>query len=176
MLNLTKEDEEFLLKLKKDLINGDHVCQAFPRYWMIMDYQNLPVPEGYEADEVVYYCDGDSFTLDDIKEHIIEELENEEHKKLVLNANNFDYLEEIIQKNHIDFDLERYDRIELKEKRFLSPFSGAFLTKEDAQKHLDDNHYHYSYKAHTYALTAFRNPRFERLMKIIEKLEVINNE
>jgi len=46
-----------------------------------------------------------------------------------------------------------------------------FLTKAEAKKHIQLNHYHYSPKAHTYAMTAWRAPTIERLLKILENFE-----
>lgn len=46
-----------------------------------------------------------------------------------------------------------------------------FLTKEEAKQHLKVNHYHYTSKAHTYAMTAWRAPKVERLLKILETFD-----
>ena len=42
-----------------------------------------------------------------------------------------------------------------------------FLTQIDAENHLKSNDYHYSEDAHTYAMTAWRSPRVEKLIKIL---------
>jgi hypothetical protein len=42
-----------------------------------------------------------------------------------------------------------------------------FLTKAEAKQHIELNHYHYTAEAHTYAMTAWRAPKVERLMKIL---------
>lgn len=42
-----------------------------------------------------------------------------------------------------------------------------FLTLRDAQEHIRLNHYHYK-NPHTYAMTAFRSPSFEKLLGILQ--------
>ena len=42
-----------------------------------------------------------------------------------------------------------------------------FLTQKDAEEHLRSNYYHYSDDAHTYAMTAWRSPRVEKLINIL---------
>ena len=44
----------------------------------------------------------------------------------------------------------------------------GFLTKKSAEEHLKQNAHHYSKEARSYALSALRNPVFERLINIIK--------
>ncbi|WP_232351005.1 hypothetical protein [Bacillus halotolerans] len=46
-----------------------------------------------------------------------------------------------------------------------------FLTKAEAKEHIKQNHYHYTKKVHTYAMTAWRAPKVERLLKILETFD-----
>lgn len=46
-----------------------------------------------------------------------------------------------------------------------------FLTQIDAENHLRANHYHYSEDAHTYAMTAWRDPRMDKLIEILQEVE-----
>lgn len=43
-----------------------------------------------------------------------------------------------------------------------------FLTNREAKEHLKSNHYHYTSKAHTYAMTAWRSPQVEKLIHILQ--------
>lgn len=45
-----------------------------------------------------------------------------------------------------------------------------FLTLKDAQEHIRDNYYHYR-DPHTYAMTAFRSPSFEKLLGILQTVD-----
>lgn len=49
--------------------------------------------------------------------------------------------------------------------------STMFLTKQEAQEHIRLNHYHYTNKAHTYAMTAWRAPKVERLLNILKNFD-----
>jgi hypothetical protein len=60
--------------------------------------------------------------------------------------------------------------IPVREEHMIHP-NTMFLTKAEAKKHIQLNHYHYSPKAHTYAMTAWRAPTIERLLKILENFE-----
>lgn len=46
-----------------------------------------------------------------------------------------------------------------------------FLTQKDAEEHLKANDYHYDENAHTYAMTAWRSPVVEKLIKILQEVE-----
>lgn len=45
-----------------------------------------------------------------------------------------------------------------------------FLTLRDAQEHIRANYYHYR-NPHTYAMTAFRSPSFEKLLGILQTVD-----
>lgn len=42
------------------------------------------------------------------------------------------------------------------------------ITKKSAEEHLKENYHHYSHNAKTYALSAWRNPIYEKLIEIIK--------
>lgn len=46
----------------------------------------------------------------------------------------------------------------------------VFLTKRACKKHIEQNDYHYD-NPHTYALTAWRNPEVEHLLKILKNAD-----
>ncbi|MNC09459.1 hypothetical protein D3C75_570820 [compost metagenome] len=46
-----------------------------------------------------------------------------------------------------------------------------FLTKAEAKQHIEANHYHYSKRAHTFAMTAIRAPKVERLWEILSTFD-----
>jgi hypothetical protein len=46
-----------------------------------------------------------------------------------------------------------------------------FLTQIDAENHLRANDHHYHEEARTYCMHGWRNPRFERLIKILSKTD-----
>ncbi len=176
---MKKEDIEFLKELKKEMIEGDHVSQAYPRFWMIMDYTSISSTDEewddpYLLDRKDCEVVTDGSDLDDVKERMIEALAKEawgyadtDSLRLCNTVKEIvDWMIEWAYKELGDFEI-RYS----KEIRFLSEETGVFLTLKDCEKHLKDNWYHYSNKAHPYALTAWRNPNFERLMDIVTKTD-----
>lgn len=46
-----------------------------------------------------------------------------------------------------------------------------FLTKAEAKSHIKLNKHHYTSEAHTYAMTSWRAPKVERLLKILETFD-----
>lgn len=53
---------------------------------------------------------------------------------------------------------------------------GAFLTLQSAERHLKENNYNYSEKAHVYVSYGWRNPELEKLLYIIEKIDMEEKE
>lgn len=49
-----------------------------------------------------------------------------------------------------------------------------FLTEKAAATHLRQNDYHYDATAHTYAMTAWRSPEVEKLIKILQTVDFSN--
>lgn len=170
---MKKEDIEFFRELKRKMAEGDHAEQAPPRFWMIRESATRPVGDPDMADETLLVNpeDGHVWTDDDIdsvKLCLEEGAEEGGFEDELAECGTIGEIIGVMEKNHVAYSrsgnaevcyLERYRR--------LSDETGAFLTKEDCQRHLDENRYHYSEDAHPYALTAWRNPTFERLLKII---------
>lgn len=169
---MNKEDVKFLKQLKEDIINGDHVCQAHPRFWVIKDYKEEVVPEGC-GEKTIIVGDGESYSLKEFKEYVIknydEEIPDEDVMEFIEAINDCQDLEDIrdVTNNYEITNLNYYYEVDVVNKPFISSQTGAFLTKEDAEAHLKANYYHYSDKAHVYALTGWRNPRFEKLLDIV---------
>lgn len=168
-MNLKQEyDIDNLIALQKQMRHEDvkdNDCQASPRFWVIMDYREVIGNVDYDdGREVLVYNDGDNVqfeTFEDLKEFLLE-----------------GYLEgeEVPQELQAIFDSERpslddlsayvlehmnecghYDELFLKVEEYIVPDT-LFLTKEAAKAHLKGNKHHYTSKAHTYAMTAWRSP------------------
>ena len=170
-MDISKEDLHFLKQLKEDMLNGNNCCQAHPRFWMIMDYEDRPVPEDYGGEYKIIW-DSECYTVDKMIAELLtykNELDEEKQEEFENSLSWCEDLDEIRRVvNEYDLvDLSDCYEVYLKSTPFISRLTGAFLTKEDAEAYLKANHYHHSPKAHTYALTGFRNPRFEKLLDII---------
>ena len=125
-------------------------------------------PEGCEDELFISYEDyyGD---LDGFLENIIE---NQEEDFVEQEREDFESIS--CEETAVEW-LEKYYGAEatlvpMKEKH-ITHNNTMFLTKAEAQEHIKVNHYHYSSKAHTYAMTAWRAPKVKKLMEILESFD-----
>lgn len=169
-----KEEIQFLKELQQELKTQEVDCQAAPRFWSIMDYKWTVTAEGHE-DRITLY-DSDACETMELDEYV-EEILNGERKENFLE----DEIEELQYEHEFGspsdvyewiekYDESRYYPVYEEQVSFIAP-NTLFLTKAEAKKHLELNHYHYSSNAHTYAMTAWRAPKMERLIKILETFD-----
>ena len=166
----------------------DYDGQASPRFWVIMDYRTVPGHEEYDSGfDSYFHNDGDHSEFRDfdelkdfVEEYCWEEVENEEYLQALLSdeTKDIDTLWAYIENNLNDDGY--FSKCFVKEESFICPDT-MFLTKEEAKRHLELNHYHYTSKAHTYAMTAWRAPKVEQLLNILstfnwDSVEVKENE
>ncbi|PGD58136.1 hypothetical protein COM40_12270 [Bacillus wiedmannii] len=175
------KDIQFLKELQAILKHEgehDYDSQAAPRFWVIKDYRIVPGNEDYDDGyEERLYNDGDHVifsSFNDLKEFLEEYFEekiesNEEFQKFINDeSESFDDLWEYV-KDNLNGNGFFYTCF-VKEESFIAPDT-MFLTKEEAKRHLELNNYHYTSKAHTYAMTAWRAPKVERLLNILETFD-----
>lgn len=174
------EDIQFLKDLQKQLryqSEHDYDSQASPRFWVIMDYRNVPGNEEYDNGfEEYFHNDGDLTkfkTFDELKEFVEEyyedDVKSDEYlEEMLEGTNDIDEVWEYIEENLNEEGF--FSKVFVKEESFLVPDT-MFLTKEEAKRHLELNNYHYTKKAHTYAMTAWRAPKVERLLNILENFD-----
>lgn len=160
---LDNKDLDFLKDLACTLRDQPHDGNADPVFWGIRDYRNVDNPDGQY---VVVLDDGDVIFdeyVDDIevlKDYLLENINvSEEDLEGDLN--------DLIDIIELDGSLQiaHYDKVP-----YITDLTGCFLTKKAAQDHIDHNRHHYTKDAHTYAMTAWRNPEFEDLINIIKKI------
>jgi len=179
------DDIQFLKDLQATMNHEnqhDSDGQASPRFWSIMNYRTVPGHPDYDNGHTEYFFnDGDHVTFgnfEDLKEFLDEYFEDDlnvdEELQELLNNKDFSGLWEYVEENLNDDGY--FNDVFVKEEEFIMPDT-MFLTKEEAKRHLELNHYHYSSKAHTYAMTAWRAPKVERLMKILSEFDfdTLNN-
>lgn len=162
-----KEDIQFLIELQQELTTQENDGQASPRFWTIGDYKMVPCPEGYQDDYHVNSPNKDYYgslndLLNDIRREEYESYSDdvkEEFRDIGCEISAINWINK-----YYDEDAEI---VPVVEEHFIHP-NTMFLTKAEAKEHLRLNHYHYSSKAHTYAMTAWRAPKVERLLKILE--------
>lgn len=172
MNNLSLEDLRFLNELGEKRREQTRDGCADPVFWMIQDEKNVYCEDGeylefYVDGEVYYdtYREFDEEYFEEFKKYCLDYYlaeDTEEFKKIEDNDDLYNYIEWYSLDN---VTIARFNR-----EHFITDMTGPFLTKESAEEHLKDNYYHYSKNARVYGMTAWRNPEFQRLMEIIEKL------
>lgn len=171
-----REDIQFLKDLQNELKTQENDGQAAPRFWSIMDYRIVPAHEDYGAERMMYYHnDGDHTEFEnvaDLKEFLWDYYFDDDANELgdILKQESISFYDlwEYVQDNLNEDGY--FSEVPVKEESFLVP-NTMFLTKAEAKQHLKLNHYHYTSKAHTYAMTAWRAPKTERLIKILETFD-----
>lgn len=181
MNNSTNEDIQFLIDLQNKLkyqSEHDYDCQASPRFWTLMDYRKTPADPDYDSGEHEYFHnDGDYTRFDDysdlkdfVKEYYEDAIEEDEDLKELL-EDEYTTFEDLWE--YIDDNLNGdrcFGKVFVKEEEFIVQ-NTMFLTKEEAKRHIELNHYHYTSKVHTYAMSAWRAPQVERVLNILEHFD-----
>ena len=194
LVDIREEDLLFLQKLQHVMRTQDTCCQAAPRYWTIMDTEQVYNVTAFDADEsYLTYCGNIvAKSLDEIKKFILDmrkdilkkegydELEITEITAPIRHLNVYMADSEYEEEMRIDdaedaavflndtFESENYDVIYA--KKVQKPAKGPlFMTKAAAEEYLQKYGYNHSKDAHPYAMTAYRSPEIERLWKIVEE-------
>lgn len=132
-MDTKKVIKEFLEKMAKQ----DNRCTAAPYFYVIRTEKEVQADLN-NCSEIRYY-DPECY------EHTYDSTE-EARKTLKEEGYEPNEVDQIVDR------LEQYGINRVWENR------GMFLTEEDAKKHLELNHYHYSHNAHTYVDHAWRAP------------------
>ena len=194
LVDIREEDLLFLQKLQHVMRTQDTCCQAAPRYWTIMDTEQVYNVTAFDADaSYLTYCGNIvAKSLDEIKKFILDmrkdilkkegydELEITEITAPIRHLNVYMADSEYEEEMRIDdaedaavflndtFESENYDVIYA--KKVQKPAKGPlFMTKAAAEEYLQKYGYNHSKDAHPYAMTAYRSPEIERLWKIVEE-------
>lgn len=163
---ISKEDIAFLKDLQHERLTQHNDYCAEPVIWFVAQEKEVPAPDGCGDKQYITDGEGNYFDFQEAKEHAKDnELDSEE------NIDSISYLEDMA-----DFLNEKEETNEYRvvafniERNFIDYQPGCFLTKRSCKDHIEANDHHYS-NGHTYGPTAWRNPEFERLMKIIETID-----
>lgn len=164
---MKKEDIDFLKNLQNELLTQTNDGNADPVYWGIIEDVEVSTPEGC-GDIIKIYHDGDLYSISDYKELLLAYDVYEEDE---VEINNCNYADDLIEIAKEISDYHKYDYIvETRIEHRITTQTGCFLTKRACKKHIEKNDYHYN-NPRTYAMTAWRNPEFERLINIIKVLD-----
>lgn len=189
---LTDQEINFLTSLQNEMNTQDTVGQRDPRFWVIRGTETV---YGMMDGEQRLFLNGTEYSAmcdSDLVKNILEAARKNctDYKDLRIKAEvdsmtlygkekEADESEDEIAE-WLDFEnlvewLQTYTREDARAlycedvpKIYPSTF---FLTQKAAEEHLIANHYHYSQDAHTYAMTAWRNPEADNLWAILQETD-----
>lgn len=176
MLKDTKSELAWLAKLQNDLREDrkNEKTQADPVYYGIQDIASYVTEDGYH-DYVTYY---DSDTCEELSfAQLFTDgpLADRKTRKMLLTEGIIrrkGRKYEIADEGEFNSFLEDHSiNICFMAETPIIKTDVLFLTRKDAQAHLDDNSHHYTDKAVTYAMTAWRSPRYEHLMELLRNID-----
>ncbi|MDU0069721.1 MULTISPECIES: hypothetical protein [Bacillus] len=137
-----------------------------------MDYRR-ETTEGEHERVSIYSSDGaECYELSEYVEDILDDKYNmytEEMLEELRELYDLDDESEMLEWIAPNVNDETFPIFEIEES-FIVP-NTIFLTKKEAKEHIKRNRHHYTKKVHTYAMTAWRAPKVERLMKILETFD-----
>lgn len=162
------KDIEFLKDLQHTMLTQDTICQASPRFWVVMQtIREYGIEDGYEDGSCIIKDNEVNYEGDILK--IIKELIEEgynidyvlDNKDIYIDHNKIWDIDELV-----DYLDETFKVVNYKDKEEIVP-NTFFLTNEECKKHIKANHYHYN-NPRSYAMTAWRSPQVEKLYNILE--------
>lgn len=162
------EDIAFLKELQQELKTQDTDCQAAPRFWVVGDYEMVSCAEGEHEEYHVISCGCDCQSIE--LNELLKGIETDTLEGLSREAQE-EFADIGCEVSAVEWINKHYDGdaylVPVKERHFIRQ-NTMFLTKAEAKNHIKVNSHHYSSRAHTYAMTAWRAPKVERLLKILE--------
>lgn len=162
---MKKEDVEFLIDLQQELITQDKVSQADPRFWVIMDYRWELATEGCEETYRVHDNEGNDWSLESFLNYLRDEEDYDELLEEIGITDETEAESDLIY-DLVD-NLDDFIMYGATNESYIVPDT-LFLTIREAKEHLMRNNYNYTSKAHSYAMTGYRSPQFERLINILQ--------
>jgi len=165
---------DFLKELQAELQTQEIDSQASPRFWVVGDYRWVPTALDY-CDEYHFHIPGEEFDgpleklLDRMDEDALSELSDEARERFAEITESEPDEDEVFRwaTRHLD---ENTELIPVREEHFIRS-NTFFLTKKEAQAHIDGNRHHYTSKVHTYAMSALRAPTVSRLWGLLENFD-----
>lgn len=172
---MKQEDKQFLAELAHELNTQDNCATRNP-VWCIMDKEfRINNEGGFECK--VIDSDGNMYNREEFADCILEDYELKEEDDVVIDyiidyitsCDDTDELRDYLEETFEDIDPNDYTIVYGDYEDIVKENATAFLTKKSAEEHLKANYYHYSKFARAYALSAWRNPVYERLINIIKE-------
>lgn len=184
---LTADDIVFLHDLQHELNTQDTMCNADPRFWVIKESVGIPATEDdYDERHLVYKGEAVE-TLEELCD-IINDMPNYysacmvdhaltlyevlpgEDEEYVGTWKRMDSLFDYLDLDDPEGPWAEFSFAYTKNGSHIVPDT-LFLTHRECEDHLRKYGYNYGKDAHAYAMTAVRSPQFERLIKLLQRVD-----
>lgn len=174
-----KDALQFLTELQRDLLEDrrTETAQADPIYYGILDVKEFVTDQDHSDNRVLVCDDGNIEPQTAIEEELIDEnLINEMLEDGILDTND-DGIYVADTDAFLDFVEENEDDIKTVSVAYIAydeviKPDDMFLTRKDAKAYLKNNRHHYTGKAKTYAMTAYRSHRYEMLIDVLRTIDL----
>lgn len=179
---LNVADVTFLMALQKELNTQSSMNQAHPVYWTIAQTREA-ISDQYNYDDVIAVDQDGCVIARNLKE-LAEFLDNREIPEVTScayfnNACNIHFRDGAVEEAYsIDSALDLLqehdiDQLELRYVRREQEIAKdcLFLTHRACEEHLRNYGYNYEKDAHAFAMTAFRSPEYEQLIRLIRSVD-----
>lgn len=170
---------QFLTELQRDLLEDrrTETAQADPIYYGILDVKEFVTDQDHSDNRILVCDDGDIEPQTAIEEELIDEnLINEMLEDGILDTNDdgiyvadTDAFLDFVEEN--GDDIETVSVVYIAYDEVIKP-DAMFLTRKDAKAYLKNNRHHYTGKAKTYAMTAYRSHRYEMLIDVLRTIDL----
>jgi len=180
---MNQEDKEFLKNLQHEMITQDTVCQANPRFWVVMQ----TVKDYWVDDNIDGICIYDTSAAESVFEGVIENIADWIKKEfdIITKCECHNGFLEIFCEDGNEYFITDISEI----KDFLEEYASGqysicnyrnreeivqdtmFLTNRECKEHIQNNKHHYNDTVHSYAMTAWRSPQVSKLFEILEKTD-----
>lgn len=171
-IEVTQGQYEFLKNLQHELLTQPTDGNANPVFWGVIEEKEIGVPDGC-GEPRIYLGDGVVNTLEEAVAYVNEWIEDRDDET----KNVWDGVDKESPFDTVDFIKTYIDsqcRIVWVDKKCeLSDETGAFLTKRACQEYIDKYGYNHT-NPHTYAMTAFRNHEYKKLINTLKTINFDN--
>jgi hypothetical protein len=176
-----KEDKDFLKELQHEMLTQDTVCQANPRFWVVMqEVKDYWVDDNTDGIFVYSSSEADTAFEGELEELVdwVKELDGVENCRYDVCFVEFKYKGaeySIDTASDLQSFLDEYSKAEYSVGYYRIRNEickdTLFLTLRECKEHIEGNRHHYNSTVHPYAMTAWRSPQVARLYEILEKTD-----
>ena len=168
IIQISDEDYEFLKDLQHELNTQTNDGNADPVYWGVMETREVGVPDGC-GDERIYLGDGGTETLEGAVAYVGSYVVDDEDMA-AWNEVDKTNIDDVVTFCREKLGMPEARIVDVEKKSEISRLTGAFLTKRACQEYIENYGYNHE-SPRTYAMTAYRNFEFERLLKFLKTME-----